>query len=109
MMKVNQKKLKKQVHNCVKKKKNVWKDAEREKGEGGGKGIYARSVLYTCIIVTERFKRRYLTFMYMYAFLYNKSARLWNGCFIGQLLGLNVLYSIEAVHTPTNTLLRKRQ
>lgn len=84
MMKVNQKKLKKQVHNCVKKKKNVWKDAEREKGEGGGKGIYARSVLYTCIIVTERFKRRYLIYMYMYAFLYTKSARLWNGCFIGQ-------------------------
>lgn len=36
MMKVNHKKLKKQVHNCVKKKKNAWKDAEREKGEGGG-------------------------------------------------------------------------
>lgn len=39
MMKVNHKKLKKQVHNCVKKKKNVWKDAEREKrGREGGKG-----------------------------------------------------------------------
>lgn len=90
---------------------------ERERGGGGGKGIYAtcRYVLYiyTCVNVTERFKRRYLTFMYMYAFLYNKSARLWNGCFIGQFtinkLGLNVLYLIGAVHTPTNTLLRKRQ
>lgn len=66
-------------------KQNVWKDAEREReGEGGVKKYNARSVLCTCIIVTERFKRRYLTFMYMYAFLYTKSARLWNGCFIGQ-------------------------
>lgn len=70
---------------CVKMKKNVWKVTERERG---GVKEYMLHVdtcyIYTCVNVTERFKRRYLTFMYMYAFLYNKSARLWNGCFIGQ-------------------------
>lgn len=50
------------------------------KREGGGVKEYMLHVdtcyIYTCVNVTERFKRRYLTFMYMYAFLYNKSARL---------------------------------
>lgn len=77
MMKVNHKKLKKTSTQLRKKEeKRLKRRREREKGEGGGKGIYARSVLYTCIIVTERFKRRYLTYIYMYAFLYTKSARL---------------------------------
>lgn len=80
MMKVNHKKLKKTSTQLRKKEEKRLKrrrERERRGREGGkGKGIYARSVLYTCIIVTERFKRRYLTYIYMYAFLYTKSARL---------------------------------
>lgn len=76
-MKVNHKKLKKTSTQLRKKRRKTFEKTQRERrGREGGKGIYARSVLYTCIIVTERFKRRYLIYMYMYAFLYTKSARL---------------------------------
>lgn len=54
MMKVNHKKLKKQVHNCVKKKKKRLKRRKEREREGGGRGVKVKEyMLDPCYILVS--------------------------------------------------------